>query len=622
MFGKSEERGSRTLVLTGEEGAKKHVLDSVRWTDARAILMKAAHLYEKGRPWREQMRRWTNYTMGRQWEDYIEDPDSLFRLWIKEKDYIRRSGFQDLVYNIMSKPMKATCGVYTNNAVPPTVSVKGEDNTGLGEMVTCALRSACEQNKVNVLMTGALQEAWMKAMFLASVRYEYMPEKEMSDVVVRIEDFYKLIVEQDLRDKLLRDVRFIGMIRDMTFDVLCKEFARNEEEVGLLAREYGFRANEIVPGWRYAFQGDYSNGSLKYDGFFEREDPTKCRVYEIWTLETEQVLWAHDTAAGKEELRDVREKDDIDKENAMRLLQAAEEGVEPMLIEYEWRIREYWYVRYITPSGKCIREMESPYSHHSHPFVIGAFPMVDGEIHSPAEEVLDVQRAFNRTLSQIDFMRQRGAKAPMVADRGSLGEMTEEELADKVSRNDELILLNLRNGAVAPQQLRTATIQQGDIEMAQLYEGYADKTSGVSAAMRGERAAADTPASLYAQMAQNSETNIAMFMQWFCGCVDDVHWKMMKLQQQYYDEGRYLPLAGDDFAAEAHYYRAMEARDVDLALEMYGMQSVSYFKQDYETALRNALQSQAIDWFTYATESPNPFAKKAARRIKKAQEEG
>lgn len=598
------------------------VLHSVGWADCTELLNRARDIYEHGQEMREQMRRWTDYTQGDQWNDLIDDPDSNFRRKIREEDYIKRQGFVPLKYNIMKKSMKTTCGVYSNNKVLPSIGVRGNDTHQIGDMVTCAVRSAYEANDMGHQSVAMLEEAWQKAMFLCSVYYRYDDARKISDVYVQNEDFYKLIIQNDLHDKRLRDMNIIGMIRDMPFAELARQFADSPEEVRALEAEYK-AVNMQYVGTEYAFQGDRFGNSG--DSFYVGRDPNKCRVFEIWTKETEQALYCHDWAEGTEEYRDVKDKPLVDKENAARIAQAVEAGMAPeeaQLIEYRWDLRSFWYVRYLTPTGMCLRQMESPYNHGSHPFVVGVFPMVDGRMHSPAEEIIDVQRALNRTLSQIDFIRQRGAKNMLMVDVNTIPDnISWDDFAEEYSRNGSMMFLKLKPGAVMPQQLRSTPIQAGDVQLVQMYKTFSDEISGITGAMRGERANASTPAGLYAMQTQNSENNIAYFMEWFNTCMNDLFWKMTMLIQQYYDEGRYLPLAGNEFEEEAHVFRRADARAVDLYLEVVNQSSVSYYRQNFEQTLQMALQTQSIDFITYLKSTRAPFAFKLAEELEKKQQE-
>ena len=58
-------------------------------------------------------------------------------------------------------------------------------------------------------------------------------------------------------------------------------------------------------------------------------------------------------------------------------------------------------------------------------------------------------------------------------------------------------------------RVKTNSVSAGDIEMIKLYMQLGDEISGVSSALRGEKAASGTPSSLYAQQVQNSANNLS-----------------------------------------------------------------------------------------------------------------
>lgn len=607
-----------------------YVRNSITWTDYSDLLRRCADLYEKGREWRDNMRRWTDYTLGNQWGDYINDPDSMYEQKIKEEDYIKRQGFTPLKYNIMGKTRTTACGLFANQMIAPTVGVRGsgEKNRKIADMVTCALRSAGQNNKEAQMLTHELEEAWMKAIFLMSVCYKWNCEKKMKDIYVQHEDPYKLIVENDLMDKELRDVSLIGMIRDLPFREMAAQFCHSAAEVQMLMDEYtAINMQQAAPN--YSFSGDRYSGDA--ESFYVSTSTDKCRVFEIWTKESEEALFVHDWAKGVDEFRPLSDREAIIEENARRIAQVmmsggTEEDAQLITPAEEgsddgYKVREFWYVRWITPMGHCIYEGETPYTHGSHPFVFGAFPMVDGKILSPAESMIDIQRGLNRMMSQMDFIRQRGAKNVLMVDANAIPDGIDwRSFADEYSRNGSVLFLKMKPGMQWPQQLKSAKVEDADIAMVNLYKQFADEISGMNGAIRGESVKADTPASLYAQQAANSANNIAYFMLWFNGCVSDLHWKEMMLIQQYYEEGRYLPVAGHEFEEEAKIFRQSDARSVMLYLETIDQNSVSMFLAQFENTLSLALQSQGIDYMTYLRSTRAPFAWKLADEIESRQQ--
>ena len=80
------------------------------------------------------------------------------------------------------------------------------------------------------------------------------------------------------------------------------------------------------------------------------------------------------------------------------------------LIEYEYKVDQEWVVRYLTPNGYVLHQSVTPYLHGSHPFTIGAYPLVNGEIHSMVGDTINIQRMINRLIMRIEFSRMNDAK--------------------------------------------------------------------------------------------------------------------------------------------------------------------------------------------------------------------
>ena len=72
----------RTAKLFIENNTDKdktyQVLDSVRYSDNKQLLLACQDMYDRLRTTRGKMMRSINYLLGRQWEDRIIDPDGLY----------------------------------------------------------------------------------------------------------------------------------------------------------------------------------------------------------------------------------------------------------------------------------------------------------------------------------------------------------------------------------------------------------------------------------------------------------------------------------------------------------------------------------------------------------------
>lgn len=603
--------------------AASHMLDSVRYTDCTELLLRCRDMYDRLAGTRAQMRRATDYVMGRQWSDYIEDPDSRFsKRQIKEEDYIKRQGKIPLKYNVIKKSAKSIVGLYRNNRPEPTAVAHDRDEQRLGEMMTIALQYAYKTNHVSELNARQLESCFCTGLFARSCYYRWNDERQISDVSIQNENPYNIFFSSDTSDVLMRDISLIGAIRDMSLQDLVSAFAHSETEVRMLAEEY---RNISDTDRTSSYYDTFDYKKQRDTDFYTPPSPNLCRVYEVWTKESEECYYCHDTAKGEECYRPLSERAAIDAENERRRNEMVALGYSPddaRLINYRWHIRKYWYVRYLTPTGKCILGGASPFEHGSHPFTIGAFPLLNGEIQSPAEELIDVQRAINRTLTQIDFIRQNGAKGVLMCPVDAVPDnMSYSDFATEYTRSGSVLFYKPKAGVPVPTPIHTSSVAPGDLEVIQLYMRLGDDISGITGALRGEQRN-NTAASLYAQEAQNSSNNIADFMGWFNTCVECADNKVMKTIQQYYDDTRYIPIAGRNFSEQSKWYNPDKIRQSEFDLTISESTATPAYRMAIDQTLKEALNGQFIDFKTYLEASPAPFADSILEIVKRNEANG
>lgn len=616
----------RTAKLFIEKNTDKdstyQVLDSANYVNNTELLLSYQNMYDRLRPLRGRMMRSINYILGRQWEDHIPDPDGLYNgQTIKEEDYIKRQGKVPLKYNIMNKSKKSIVGLYRQNKGEPIAIAHDRDEQKLGEMMTIAMQYVCDVNNMPELNARLLESAFCTGVFARSCYYRADAERQMSDVDIQNENPFMMFFNSDVQDHLLRDITSIGAIRDMSMSELISTFAKNEADAKLLVDEYSGVMRENAT---YLDAFDKNRHGTESD-FLIPKDSSKCRVIEGWSKESEKCYSVHDRAKGIEYYAPLTDKSTMDTENERRkaeMIQLGYSESDASLIEYKWYVREYWYFRYLTPRGRCILEGESPFEHGSHPFTLGAYPLLNGEIYSPAEELIDIQRGINRRLSQIDFLIQNSAKGVLMCPIDAVPDyMSPKDFAQEYTRNGGVLFYKAKPGVDIPQQIKSNSTSAGDLEVVKLYMQLNDEISGISGALQGEKAAAGTPAARYAQEAQNSSINIEDFIGWFNTCVRNANYKMMQVMQQFYDDKRYIPIVGNTFSEESKWYDPEKIRGSKFDLRIAEATSTPAYRMALEDTLFKAFESQAIDFKTYLEASSAPFADQLLEIIKRKEKD-
>ena len=122
----------------------------------------------------------------------------------------------------------------------------------------------------------------------------------------------------------------------------------------------------------------------------------------------------HDYADGTEEVYTDLTMQEVEAINNQRLEQGTAVGLAPeavKLVYAQEQYEYYWRVKYLTPNGHCIKEMETPYTHEEHPYVLAAMPIIDGQFKAVMSDIVDIQRYINRLLTLLDFIIGSSAKA-------------------------------------------------------------------------------------------------------------------------------------------------------------------------------------------------------------------
>ncbi len=110
-------------------------------------------------------------------------------------------------------------------------------------------------------------------------------------------------------------------------------------------------------------------------------------------------------------------------------------------------------------------------------------------------------------------------------------------------------------------------------------------------------------------------------MQWYNGLIRRRDYKIMQVIQQYYNERRYMNIAGKGYSEESKWYDPDKVRNSQFDLALIENQSQGMFRIQNENLLLSLLQSNAIDLETYLESSTSPFADKMLERVKQKQEE-
>lgn len=568
---------------------------------------------------REKNDRCWRYYKGDQLSDLVYDPDSCGM--ITEEKYLRNQGMIPMSMNIMQEPITNILGVYRKSRLAPFAISRDRDEQKLGEMMTIALEYAYDNLNLNELNGKGFLQLLNGALVPFRVGYGRDDERHCSDAIVELCDLNRMAWDDNTSGLYFKHITRVGYLHDMPMSKVLK-FANNQNEVERIMQIY--RDCQSA----YSYQQQHVRDDRKKNiSFYTPLNPEHCRVIEIWTKETQRLYLFHDIAKGIEIESDSQYDEGIVAENQHRQMEMLEAGgniEDASLIEYMgFSTIDKWVVRYLTPNGYVLKQEETPYWHGSHPFVIGGYPMVNGEIYSLAERLINIQRVYNSTFMSNRYIRMNQAKGAGMVNKKILERsgVTAKQIAEIYTKPNAIIELDWEAGEELFKPFANNSQNYVDEVTPQKCLELMDKISGNTGAIRGEAPKSGTPSSLYAQQTENSTNNIEDLIQWYNGLIKERDYKLMMVIQQYYQDRRFLNIAGKQYSAESRWYDPDKVRDAKFDIALIESTTTGIARAQNEEFLQNLFASGQIDIVTYLENSSMPFADKILERIKSRQEE-
>lgn len=576
------------------------------------LLEECRRWWESMRDLRARARRNRNYYRGNQWSDEMQDPTT--GRWITEETHLMNQGKVPLKQNRIRNLVANLIGQFRSNPTKAVVIARGREEASLGEMLTNTLQCALELNEVKELDARELEVFLMSGVACQKIGYDFWKERNLEDLTVENTNINRLFLNTDVSDIRLKDLRLIGEIIDTTVDNLVSAFAKNTAQEQRIRELY---ANMTAK----EFFSDYGFDSRRTDhlDFYIPRDTNKARIFEVWQLKSEWRTYVHDPTDGSYTITKASMKE-IAAENDMRLEMGLQNGINKLevpLLEAEAKLEHFWYVKYLTPSGHCLYERESPYKHEEHPYALVLFPLLDGEVWGFVEDMIDQQRYINRMVIMLDFIIGASAKGVLLVPEDCIPEgMTPEEFADEYRRFNGVIVYKPRADGQIPKQISANSTNVGIMEMLNLQMSLLEKNSGINESIQGQRAPSGTPAALYAQEAQNATLNVCDQLQSFQSMILRRNRKALKVITQFYKDKRYLAINGRAATQEEKIYDPNLVQDLDWDMTIAQGMDTPVYRQMVDDMLFQLLQGNLIDLEMYLEHTSMPFADKLLATVR------
>ena len=585
-----------------------------------ARLQRYSQMWDNLQDFRKNAVRNKNFTFGKQWEDKVR----VNGRYISEEENIIRQGKAPLINNMLRQLVKTVVGAFRQNKTEPQAISRDRDEQKLGEMMSIALQYAHQINSLHELDARCFESFLIKGVACQIVSYSWDKLRLKKEVHVKSINPYSLFFNGDIEDPRGEDITCIGCISDLKLSEVIQSFAKNKKDALRIASLY----SDVRYNAEYYTSYHALDGKNKSEiEFFKTNESDKVRVIEAWELESKERIYCHDWKTGEQYLIEPKDEKYIIAENEKRIAYylsmgvSLEDVVGVYTIETEWIWDTFWYVRYLTPFGDVLAEMETPFAHKEHPFAFIAYPLIDGEVHPFISDMIDQQKLMNRLLTLQEFILGASAKGVLVFPEDALGNMSKEEVLKEWVKYNGVIFAKIKPGSPMPQQIVSNATNVGIIELVQLQMKLLQDISGVHGALQGKAPTSGTAASLYAQESQNAATNLLDLYESFNEFRKRRDYKMMKVIQQYYDSPRYIGIAGHDYSEESKYYKPQLVRDSDMDIIL----SESIATPAYRMAMNNFLlqiyQMGQLDLKTMLQNSAYPFSDRLIEAIDKKEKE-
>ena len=268
-------------------------------------------------------------------------------------------------------------------------------------------------------------------------------------------------VDAKARDFRGWDATLVGEIHDIDLPSLIGVFARTPQDVKRLESLYPEAARQ--PGGQAA----------------------RCRVYEVWWLDTPQRYRVHDPESGQLYKMERADYEKLPRRERRRL-------------DARWFVDRHWRYAFLTPEGDVLAEGDSPLPDGGHPYIWKGYPFIDGEIHSFVDDVIDQQRFTNRLITMYDWILRSSAKGVLLFPQEAVPAGSDiDDIIDEWSRFNGVIMYRSKGGTQPPHQVSGTASQNGITDLLNIQMKMFEDVSGVNSAMQGKLESGSTSGTLY-----------------------------------------------------------------------------------------------------------------------------
>ena len=605
---RSESTEGQVVPLNEQQAAER--------TQNLTLLLKYRAMWDAMSAFRRRRLRTKRYERGMQWDDIIEVNGKK----MTEAQHILSQGKVPLKNNVILQTQNSVVGVFRGNYKHPEAIARARDNQQIGETMTAMMQYVGQINDIKEVDVADFMEGLRSGLAAQYVDYQWNNETHTKEVVVISCSPSHIFMNAGVRDVRGQDITCIGVLMDMPLHEVLQRFAKTAEDENRIRQIYRYVDKNSLIGLYKTFVDSRDNN---FD-FLIPERNDVCRVIQAWELESKESWIVHDKYEQTLTIYPYEDKAAIDAMIKERNADIKANNLDPAKTEITCKKHNdvYWYVRYMSPRGDILYEGRSPFAHRSHPFAVYMSRLVDGEIYSFEESIIDQQRYINRLITLIDFIMGASAKGVLVFPENAIPKgMSKDDILEQWASYRGVIFANLKPGVPLPQQISTNATNIGANEMLALQLQLVRDISGVHGAMLGKEAKSGTAASLYAQEASNAQTNLLDTIESFAAFRKRRDYKIAKIIPQCYDYVDYIPVAGREYSDTAKEWDAEKASKFDYYIVITETNNSELYQAQLNQLLMAALQQRLIDFKTALEAGRFPFSDNVLRMLERKEQE-
>jgi hypothetical protein len=255
------------------------------------VLRDAYNAWSALESFRRKIERNKMYVFGDQWGDRVKSGCS----WITERQSIIDQGNTPITNNRIRGIVRSVAGVFQSMRTEPVCVARDRAEQDRGEVMSSALQYVYHLNRMWGLDSSNFQ--YFLVAGVAAFRSTFGWRDGKMDVWTDLVNPNHLFFDSHMNDPRHRDCHLIGEIYDVGLYDLMAQFAEGSREKAERIRQiYGRCDSEQTVG----LVGETLTEDVReHLNFFLPEDPSRCRVIEVWRKESRERLLVHDRLTGE-----------------------------------------------------------------------------------------------------------------------------------------------------------------------------------------------------------------------------------------------------------------------------------------------------------------------------------